>query len=62
MYGKDGAFLMLSNECFTRTADKYEYVVCPFSEVRQKDGQNDKVSLKPGFKPKFIYYSNLAND
>ena len=45
MYGKDGAFLMLSNECFTRTADKYEYVVCPFSEVRQKDGQNDKVSL-----------------
>lgn len=45
LYGEDGAFYKLSKKCFEAKSDKYDYTVCPFSEVLQRDGNLPAVVL-----------------
>ena len=42
-YGMDGAYYMLDDKCFKRSADKYQYTVCPFMHVTQSDGRKETV-------------------
>ena len=37
-YGPDAVFLPLDGQCFSTTADKYTYEVCPFGQAAQKEG------------------------
>ena len=37
-YGPDDVFLPLDGQCFSTTADKYTYEVCPFGQAAQKEG------------------------
>ncbi len=39
-YGPEDAFLSLDGQCFTATADKYTYEVCPFGRAAQKEGHS----------------------
>jgi hypothetical protein len=37
-WGPQSVFFKLSNGCFSKRADKYEYNFCPFQKAEQRDG------------------------
>ncbi|XXQ35438.1 Glucosidase 2 subunit beta [Plasmodiophora brassicae] len=40
-FGKDDAFRVLQDKCFTLSVDQYTYTLCPFKSVTQSSGGSD---------------------